>query len=118
MACNVTQSDLAHFYGTQKIYKHWLCLVYTDGINYLCNNGAAWLIDAIASHQGNPGLHTVRMQEYQLWELKVNDGSAVLTCREDSGIDPVITQEIPYTDFPFDIKIYVENGTILLPSER
>lgn len=118
MSCTVRQDNLAHFYGTQHHYKHWLGLVYTDGIHYLVENGAAWLIDAIASHQVSPGLQTTRMREFQLWELKVKDGTAVLTCKEDSDIDPVVTQEIDYTDFPFDIKIYVKEGVILLPSEN
>jgi hypothetical protein len=121
------QAALPHFTGSENFYRHPLSgLIYTDGIQYLAENagnGAYWLIDAIGSYQrdqkvrGNP-----RLMEFQLWELKLNGkGGAVLTCREDSGKGnpPKITQEIEYTDFPLDeIKLYVENNTLCLPSER
>jgi len=119
MSCKITKQDLANFYGSENHYRHWLRkLHYTDGIHYLEANGAAWLLDAIASYQGSPKLRTQRLQDFQLWELTVTGNSAVLTCKGDSNEKPVIRQKIEYTDFPFTIKIYVENGVALLPSER
>ena len=119
MACKITKSDLANFYGSENHYRHWTRRMnYTDGIHYLEANGAAWLLDAIASYQGEKKLRTPRLQDFQLWELTVTGNSAVLTCRGDSNEKPVIRQKIEYTDFPFSIKIYVENGVALLPSDR
>ena len=115
----ITQDQLSNFYGTSQWYKHWTGnLTFTDGIQYLNSNGAGWLVDAIASYQGSRKLSTQRMRDFQLWKLKVNGNAAVLTCREDTGKPAAITQEIEYTDFPFDIKIYVEGGVMLLPSEH
>ena len=119
----ITQYELAQFTGSEHFYRHWTRqLIYTDGCQYLSENGAAWLIDAIASYQ--PELKkNPRLQEFQLWEMKLNGkGGCVLTCREDTRIEPAVTQNIEYTDFPFDIKLYVEAGeaglVCLLPSEH
>jgi len=118
----LTKNDLGQFTGTENYYKNFLGLKYTDGVKYLCENGKAyWLIDAIASYQhekkirGNP-----RLMDMQFWKLKVNlkEGTAVLTCREDDGIPPVITQKIEYTDFEMEeVDVWVQNGVALLPSE-
>jgi hypothetical protein len=96
-----------------------------DGIDYLAEDaGAYWLIGAIASYQGSKRIRQdPRLMDFQLWELTVTakDGehSAVLTRREDSGQPARITQWIEYTDFPLDsIKLYLEGGTLRLPSER
>ena len=37
----------------------------------------------------------------------------MLTCKADSGCQPVITQMIEYTDFPLpEIRLYVEQGWV------
>ena len=116
----LTQSDLDQFYGTENHYKHLFGLIFTDGIKYLAEKGKAyWLLDIVASYQSQLKRNE-RTRYFQIWILKKNDdNSAVVTCQEDSGIKPVITQKIPYTDFPLDeIKLYVENGVLLLPSEH
>lgn len=106
-------NDLAHFTGTEHYYQHWARgLVYTDGVHHLATNGAGWLVDAIASYQFDQRLNG-RLREFQLWELEAKDGKATLTCREDSGLAPAITQEIEYTDFPDgSVKLYVERGSV------
>ncbi len=67
------------------------------------------------------------LKYFQIWNLEVSGSSAVLTCRSDSDEPAVISQEIEYTDFPFNIKLYVELGSLdgvnehkicMLPSER
>jgi hypothetical protein len=110
-------TELASFTGTECYYKHWLRLNFTDGIKYLAEKaGAYWLIDAIASWQ--PELNESD-REFQLWELTVNsDNGALLECRRDSGQPAIVTQKIDYTDFPLpSIKLFVQNGVLLLPSE-
>ena len=96
-------------------------LVYTEGVQYMAERGGAyWLIDAVASYQPDNRI-TSRpdLVDFQLWELAVaKDKSATLTMRGDSDQPAVITQEIPFTDFPLaQIKFYVCNGTLMLPSE-
>ena len=126
----ITAENLLHFTGTEHHYRHWTkALIFTDGIHYLEENGAAWLLDVIASHQMNAKLKKGQLADFQVWELKVNpDKTAVVTCRADSKVPPAITQKIEYTDFPLDgIKLWVETGSIdgintckilMLPSER
>ena len=112
----LTEEDLAQFNCTENHYRHFTGLKYTDGVKFMAEVGEAyWLIDAIASYQA--GLKDPILKAFQLWELVVTNGSAVLTARPDSDQEPVITQEIPYTDFPFDIKLWVSSGVLLLPSE-
>jgi len=56
---------------------------------------------------------------FQVWELKKKeDGTAVLTMKEDSGQPVKYRQEYEWVDFPLnEIKLYVIDGVMLLPSE-
>ena len=110
------ERNLEAFTGTENYYRHWTGeIVYTDGVRYLAEKaGAHWLIDAIASWQ-----HRVKDCYFQIWELRVNDdGSAVLTMKEDTDEPEKVRQKIPFTDFPLEyIKLYCIDGVLLLPSE-
>lgn len=110
--------DLASFTGTEQYHRYWMGLKLTDGAKYLADQaGAYWLMDAIASYQPE-AMRDPMLCEMQFWKLKVNaDKSATLTCERDTD-DVAFKQEIGYTDFPLDsVKVYVQNGVILLPSE-
>ena len=124
--------NLQHFCGSEQYYKHWLGLCYTDGIKYLAENAQCyWLIDAIASHQPTAKKNP-RLKEFQLWFLHVGTGhefikptghnAGVLTCWEDTPTpetQPVVTQQIPFTDFPLPgIKVYLQEKILLLPDEN
>lgn len=112
--------NLHQFTGTGNYYRHPLGIVYTDGVQYLAQEaGAYWLIDAIASWQIDPViLNDWMLQEIQFWKLQVNsDNSAVLSCERDTD-DVVLTQDIPFTDFPLEsIKLYLNHKVLMLPSE-
>lgn len=116
----LTKTDLNRFTGSEIFYRHPLGVIYTEGIKYLAQNARAyWLIDIIASYQGNVRItQDPMLQEIQFWKLKVSqNNSAILTCERDTD-DVVITQKIEFTDFPLDeVKIYLSNKTLLLPSE-
>ena len=128
MTTTINKLDLANFYGTEHYYRHWTNqLVYTDGIHYLVEHGAAWLVDAIASWQTQANLNKGNLKQFQLWELEVKNHHAILTCKSDSGQPAVVKQKIEYTDFPFEsFKLFVEEGyvggktvkVLLLPSEH
>ena len=72
------RQDLAGFFGTEQwtrmptLCKHFVVL--TDGALYVAEHGgengqsAYWLIDAIASYQGEPAF---RRQDFQVWTLRV-----------------------------------------------
>jgi hypothetical protein len=115
-------TELAYFTGTESYYKHWLGILYTDGVKYLAENagnGAYWLLDLIASHQTTPAVKKyLKTDTFQAWKLKKNDkGGCRITCED--GNDHVIThQDVEYTDFPLDeITLYLIDGVLLLPSE-
>lgn len=123
----VTQSELLtnleRYTCTDQYYKHWLNqFVYTDGVQYLAEAaGAYWLIDAIASHQPE-AVKDPMLKDFQIWKLTVtqtaNSKTADLVCERDTN-NVAITQHIDCTDFPLpEIKLYLENGVLMLPSER
>ena len=127
----INEQDLSQFYGTEN-YHRWSALfpnIYlTDGVQYVAENGgqngAFWLMDAIASHQPN-ALKIPELSEIQFWTLTVNpDKSAELVCQIDSDRKPSIVQKIGYTDFDLpEIKLWVapadtHNYVIYLPSEH
>ena len=121
-------ADLAQFTGTENYYAHWMKRVkFTDGVKYLADAaGAYWLIDLIASWQLKA---KVRREEFQIWILTVgnrkrtgNKPMAYARCFPDTpepkNANQVCVQGIPYTDFPLDeIKLYLRDGVIMLPSE-
>lgn len=125
----LTKDRLSWFTGTENYFRHWTRkLVYTDGVKYLADNGAAWLVDAIASYQGDRRVTSNPMlRDMQFWRLTVKDRKGTLTCVEDSGRKPVIVQELEFTDFPLDkCEVWVQRGSTdgetecmiaMLPSE-
>lgn len=108
--------------GTEQYYRTMLpkavandSILYTDGIKLmakLCK--AYWLIDLIVSYQDK----FLTLEEFQVWKLqKHDDNSCTVVCDDGNG-NLLRQQFVEYTDFPLkDIKIYVDGGVILLPSE-
>lgn len=96
--------------GSVNFHRHWLGITYTDGVKLLADTcGAYWLIDAIASHR--------RKEEFQVWTLQ----RGILICTNGDNDIPIVSQIIPYTDFPTELlpfKLWLENGTLMLPEER
>jgi Family of unknown function (DUF6876) len=117
------ESGLMQFYGSEEFFRHWTrSLIYTEGVQYLAEHaGAYWIIDAIASYQRSPAiLRDQMLRAFQVWQLAVDldAHSAVLTCVKDTGYEPSIRQAIEFTVFPIkEIKFYVSNGVLMLPSE-
>ncbi len=115
----LTAADLTQFSRSEEWFRHFTGLLYTEGVHYLADKGGAfWLIDAIASYQ-HTARRNQRLCEFQIWVLTVKDTEAELVCYDDLPGKALIRQHIEYTDFPLpEIKLYVENGTLMLPSER
>jgi hypothetical protein len=115
----ITQNDLNQFIGSPTQYKHWLGMVYTEGVKYLAEKANCfWLIDAIASHQSRCRKDRM-LREKQFWTLLVDrqSCSATLICERDEG-NEVFRQKIAYTDFPMNtVRVWVCGNTMLLPSE-
>lgn len=116
---NLTTDNLAHFYGSETYAHHWTKkIVMTDGAQYVSNNGAAWLLDIIASYQ-DANLHK-KADGFQSWKLRELKGDkkfvAVVTCDDGNG-KILVEQKIPFMDFPFSqlpegLNFYVEYGSL------
>lgn len=116
---NLTHDNLAQFYGSETYMNHWTKkIVMTDGAQFVSNNGAAWWLDIIASHQ------TADLRKksggFQFWKLRKveNDPKcmAIAIC-EDGNYNKLVEQRIPFTDFPFGqlekgLDMYVEEGSV------
>ena len=90
--------------------------VATDGTIALAEAAECfWLLDVIGSYQTDKRLDP----DFQIWKLTVNheDSTGVVYGYNDTEL--IISQEIPYTDFPLDeVKLFLMGGVILLPSEH
>jgi hypothetical protein len=124
--------ELKTFSGTERHYRHAFGLQYTEGVFHIAFrsesvrydsehacSGAYWLLSEIAIHQPRARELT---DGFQLWTLTVHPHGpmrgAVLTCRADTGVPPVITERIAWTDFPLpELTLYVIDNTLLLPGE-
>ena len=135
------ERDLAYCTGTEHWYRHagfWRYpILLTEGVMHLAQHGgrhsgtAFWLVDAIASYQGEKVL--VR-HPFQVWKLVVTatEGQsrcAKLICTNGNNAKPIVEQAIEYTDFLLDeITLYAsveavdasnqkKQVILLLPSE-
>jgi len=115
--------DLSQFTGSETFYRHSLnkSIIYTDGVSHIAEEAKAyWLIDSIMTALLYTGLHK---EDFVGWKLVSKGSGAVLTA-DDGNNNLLYTQRIPYTDFPFgefeekEIRIWYENNTLYLPSER
>lgn len=106
---------MAQFTGSENLYRHIMGTTYTDGVKYVADTmGAYWLLDLIVSHQLDK---KVRKEGFQVWKLVVTGTKAKAICEDGDG-EVVVTQSIPYTDFPAPgITLWFANKTIFLPSE-
>jgi len=111
----ITEADLSQFTVSETWYRHMTGATFTDGVKYLADNaGAYWLIDECLFRQR---FRRVRAEEFQVWILRVNGSTAVLTC-EDGNNNEVHAKRIEFTDFPLpEIKLYFCNNVLMLPSE-
>ena len=89
--------------------------VATDGAIALAEAaGSFWLLDVIGSYQTDERLDP----SFQVWKLEVNRENSTGVVHGYNDTELIVTQVIPYTDFPLDeIKLYLIDGVILLPSE-
>jgi len=89
--------------------------VATDGAIALAEAaGCYWLLDIIGSYQTDEKLDP----SFQVWKLEVNLEKNNAVVRGYNDTELIITQEIPWTDFPLEeVKLYLVDGVVLLPSE-
>jgi hypothetical protein len=116
---NALHAELRQFTGSTEFYRHFTnAIVYTEGIKHLATRARLyWLIDLIAALQPR-GLKDRALREFQLWELRITNGKAVVVCSRDSE-DEAFRVPLKAADSALDyVRLYLENGTLLLPSEH
>ncbi|MDE7548292.1 hypothetical protein PY793_09895 [Acetobacter fabarum] len=106
----ISAETLAQFIGTTRYYRYTMGLILTDGAAYLAKNGAAWLMDIVASARLVPA---VRRAEFECWTLRVDltKHCAEVVCTDGNGereANILYRQPVGYTDFPLaELKLYV-----------
>jgi len=102
------------FYGTENYYKHWKG-VYTDGIKEMAEQFEAyWLIDVVFSYQDKK----INLIPFQVWEITSTGDKATVEMKEDTDQPILVSQKIPFTDFPEGmLKMYYIDNVLMLPSE-
>lgn len=115
---NITNANLANFWGSDQLYFNPMYreYKYTQGIKFISDNGAAWMITdilAIVKFHGK-----VSKEEFVNITLKVKDGKGTMIY--DNGNGKVLyRQKYDCVDFPLPkFNLYCEYKTLMLPSER
>lgn len=115
---NITEHNLEQFCGSTEYHaiSDKTNLVYSDGIKFLMDNGASWLIYLIVSWQSQ---HMVKSEPFQCWKLSVNQEKSSGIIEADDGNNKIIARQcIDSTNFPLkSIKIFVHNGILMLSTE-
>ena len=107
---------LTQFIGSETFHEQVMVdgskLILTEGCHFIRETYSAyWLFDLIGSYQ-----YKLLEAPFQVWKLTKFKDEAVINCKDGDG-KILVSQEIPFTDFPFDITIWFVEGTCLLPSE-
>ena len=118
MSNTIQLSDLSHFTGSEVAYYHpmFKAIKYTEGVQFVGANGASWLVtDILAVAIFEP---KVKREEFVLVTFTAKGGSGLIMWDDGNG-KVLHHQDVPMTDFPDGkIKFYIENGMMMLPSER
>lgn len=115
--------ELSNFTGSENFHR-WSIIfrncILTDGMKYLCEKaGAYWFADIIASI-----LPKIKQAgNFSTCQIKKNKtGNGCVFTADDGNGSVFYTQQISYTDAPFNFKVFaVWDGaqlTIMLPSEN
>jgi len=108
------KENLRQCTGTENYYKGFGGYLHTDGIKFLEDDAEChWLISDI-------GIVAMTFKDvpFQLWKFRCKDAIGLLTMQEDTNAPIKYEQKYSYTDFPEgEIKLYVCDGVLLLPSE-
>jgi hypothetical protein len=117
MTTTITASQLAQYYGSEQFFFNPLfrSIKYTEGVKYLSDNGAAWLItDILAVLKGD---RKVKAEEFVSICFTVKDRAGVILMT-DGNDKELYKQLVEYTDFPIaEVKMFYTSGVLMLSSE-
>ena len=126
---NELRQLLRNHTGSEQVFRHALArgICYTEGVRAFAEHaggGAYWLLDILATEPAILGL--ARKEGIAFATLNVTGRAARLTVAADSGIPPVYSRAIDWTDCPEVEWLFYLSATevggkpvvmILLPSE-
>ena len=106
-------SDLAQFYGSETLYRHFTGMKFSEGVKYFAEKAEAfWLLDLTASL-----LPKFRKESFVVVQLTVNGSAADFKLSDGNG-SYLAFKRIAYTDCPEGAwKFYVVDNIMILPSE-
>ena len=104
--------DLNQYYGTEK-YTNVMGFNATDGVVYIMTNGYSWLVtDFLAVAKFRDDI----TKDHVYVEL-ILDGTVGLMVVKNRNGEIIYTQEYKYTDAKVELKFYLYDNVLLLPSE-
>lgn len=115
------QDTLQIFSGTEEYFIHKSVdggkLLLTEGCNFVREEANAyWLFDLILSYQSHRCMYE---QYFQAWKLQKQVNDTWLIVCYDGNDYILVSQQIPYSDFPISyISIWIMGNVALLPSEH
>jgi len=110
----IDAQQLKHFSGTCEYYQGHMNINYTDGVMYLCENGASWVASDIAAICK----YKLRNFEFINIDVKVNvkRGSCTIHYTDGNGLE-LYRQNYRWTDLKQDIKLFYVDNVLMLASE-
>jgi hypothetical protein len=103
------------FYGTNEYHRHPIGgVLYTDSVEFFCEKHEAWwALDVVGSYYDR-----MKSFDFLVLTFDVEGNGASFNVRQDDDLPPIINQEIEYTDLTVSIKLFLENGILLFPSDH
>ena len=86
---------------------------FTDSVKYFCDTHQAyWVLDVIASYMPKIG-----DLDFVVLTFEVNGNECDFAAKEDDGLPNLVKQHIEYTDLKVSIRLYLDNGVLMFPSD-
>jgi hypothetical protein len=102
------------FFGTETWWKNPYGFLYTDSIKDFCEKHKAyWILDVVGSYMS-------RFKDFNFLVIcfDVQDSQCTFYAKEDSGLPNIVEQFIEYTGLIKSIKLYLEEGVLMFPSDH
>lgn len=110
---DLTLKEIRNYYGTEQYYHMQLFDVnYTDGVNYIMENGYAWFVtDVLAVIKTK-----FRNEDFISAELvlKENDNAELIMT---DGNNEIYKQKYGFTDAKVGFNLFFTNGVLMLSGE-
>lgn len=110
-------NDLSNFTGTEGYHFNPIFrqVNYTDGVKFVSDNGAAWLVvDALAHLIHNK---KVARQSFAAVNVKPNGKGGASMILTDGNKKVLAKQEYCISDLPCEVNLFATDGVLMLASE-